>query len=69
MDFGISAAYQKDEIVELAYGKEDMVDNSWFIGQPLNVYYGYKCDGLWQESDATEMAKFNANGHNFEAGR
>ena len=67
-DLGINAAFQKDEIVELAYGKQDMVDNSWFIGQSLNVYYGYKCDGLWQESDATEMAKFNANGHDFEAG-
>ena len=68
-DLGISAAYQKDEIVELAYGKQDMVDNSWFIGQPLSVWYGYQSDGLWQESDATEMAKFNANGHDFEAGK
>jgi len=67
-ELGINAAYQKDKIVNLAYGKQDMVDNNWFIGQSLNVYYGYKCDGLWQESDATEMAKFNANGHDFEAG-
>ncbi len=68
-ELGISAAYQKDEIVELAYGKQDMVDNNWFIGQPLNLYYGYQCDGLWQESDAAEMAKFNDNGHDFEVGK
>ncbi len=67
-DLGINTAFQKDEIVELAYGKQDMVDNDWFIGESLNVFYGYQCDGLWQESDATEMAKFNANGHDFEAG-
>ena len=67
-DLGISAAYQKDEIVELAYGKEDMVDNEWFIGQSLFVYYGYQADGLWQEADAEEMAKFNENGEKFEVG-
>ena len=61
-------AYQKDEIVELAYGKNDMPDNSLFIGESLSVYYGYKSDGVWQESDAAEMAKWNENGYNFTAG-
>ncbi|MBQ1700853.1 MAG: SusC/RagA family TonB-linked outer membrane protein, partial [Prevotella sp.] len=56
-------AYQKDEIVELAYGKNDMPDNSLFIGESLSVFYGYANDGLWQESDAAEMAKWNANGY------
>ncbi|MBQ2130136.1 MAG: SusC/RagA family TonB-linked outer membrane protein, partial [Prevotella sp.] len=61
-------AYQKDEIVELAYGKNDMPDNSLFICESLSVFYGYANDGLWQESDAAEMAKWNANGYHFEAG-
>lgn len=64
----INAAYQKDEIVELANGKEDDISNAWFIGESINVYYGYDNDGLWQESDAEEMAKFNANGADFSAG-
>ncbi|MDR0575135.1 MAG: TonB-dependent receptor [Tannerella sp.] len=64
----LNAAWQKDEIVELAYGKNDMVDNSWFIGQSIRVYYGYESDGLWQESDAAEMAKFNEKGEKFTAG-
>lgn len=68
-DLGINAAWQKDEIVELAYGKNDMVGNNWFIGQPLSVFYGYDVDGLWQDSDAAEMAKFNENGTSFEAGK
>ncbi len=67
-DSSINMAYQKDEIVELANGKQDMVDNAWFIGQSIAVYYGYKADGLWQESDQAEMDKFNANGASFEAG-
>ena len=65
-DFNI--AYQKDEIVELAYGKNDMPDNSLFIGEAISVFYGYDNDGIWQESDAAEMAKWNANGYNFTAG-
>ncbi len=64
----LNAAYQKDEIVELANGKQDDVNNSWFIGKSISVYYGYKADGLWQESDKEEMDKFNANGSKFQAG-
>jgi hypothetical protein len=64
----VNAAYQKDEIVELSNGKEDDIANAWFIGQSIGVYYGIDNAGLWQESDAEEMAKFNANGHSFQAG-
>lgn len=61
-------AWQKDEIVELSNGKEDDINNAWFIGQSINVYYGYEANGLWQESDADEMAKFNEKGAKFTAG-
>ena len=64
----LNAAYQKEEIVELANGKNDMIDNSWFIGQSIGVWYDYAADGIWQESDAAEMAKWNANGSNFKVG-
>jgi TonB-linked SusC/RagA family outer membrane protein len=65
----INTAWQKDEIITLAYGEQDMVDNNWFIGQSIGVFYNVQNEGLWQESDAAEMEKFNANGHNFEAGK
>ena len=64
----LNFAWQKDEIVELANGKEDDIANAWFIGESIAVFYGYDNDGLWQESDAAEMAKFNENGHKFSAG-
>lgn len=66
----LNAAYQKDEIVELAYGKNDMVSNSWFIGESIGVYYGYQNDGLWQDTpeDHAEMEKWNANGYHFTPG-
>lgn len=64
----INASYQDNEIVSLANGKQDDLNNTWFIGQSQSVIYGYKADGVWQESEAAEMAKFNANGHTFTAG-
>ena len=64
----LNFAWQKDKIEELSNGKEDDINNAWFIGESIAVYYGYESDGIWQESDAAEMAKFNENGHKFTAG-
>ena len=64
----LNFAFQKDKIEELANGKEDDINNVWFIGESIHVYYGYENAGLWQESDAAEMAKFNENGEAFTAG-
>lgn len=63
-------AWQKDEIEELAYGKNDMPDNAWFIGQSIAVQYGYDNLGLWQDTpeDQAEMAKWNANKYSFKPG-
>ncbi|MFA9190387.1 TonB-dependent receptor [Flavobacterium sp. FZUC8N2.13] len=58
----LNAAWQKDEIEELAYGKNDMVDNSWFIGEQINVRFGFDNLGLWQDTpeDHVEMDKWLA---------
>lgn len=50
----------KNEIVELINGKEDMVGNQWFIGQPIDVNYTYVFDGIWQESDRELARRYNA---------
>lgn len=44
-------SYNKNKIVELYGDKKDDIGNSWFIGKPINVYYDYVFDGIWQESD------------------
>ncbi|MGY5354494.1 SusC/RagA family TonB-linked outer membrane protein [Wenyingzhuangia sp. IMCC45467] len=69
-DSNINVAWQKDQIDELAYGKNDMVDNSWFIGESINVHYGFENEGLWQDTpeDQAEMALWNANGYDFSPG-
>jgi TonB-linked SusC/RagA family outer membrane protein len=53
-------AKNKEEIVELYGGKNDDTGNSWFIGQPLQVYYDYKSLGIWQLGQEAEAAKFGS---------
>ena len=51
-------SHNKNKIVSL-YGEDadgdgkedDDVGNSWFIGKPINVYYDYVFDGIYQEGD------------------
>ncbi|SFD95723.1 SusC/RagA family TonB-linked outer membrane protein [Flavobacterium phragmitis] len=66
----LNGAWQKDQIVSLANGAQDMVSNSWFIGQSIAVRYGYDNQGIWQNTpeDLAEMAKWNANGYKFTPG-
>ncbi|MCX6238020.1 MAG: TonB-dependent receptor [Bacteroidia bacterium] len=61
----------KERIVELVNGKEDMKANNYFIGQPLQVFRTYVVDGLWQNTtdDLAEIAKWAANGFFFEPGQ
>ncbi|HAZ03388.1 MAG: hypothetical protein A2W90_00015 [Bacteroidetes bacterium GWF2_42_66] len=60
----------KEEITELYYGKVDDIGNKWFIGKPINTYYDYKFDGIWQDSDEDKalMAIYNANGSSYAPG-
>ena len=64
----LNVAWQKDKIEELANGKEDDINNNWFIGKSLGVIYGYESAGIWKEKDAAEMAEFNKKGHSFQVG-
>lgn len=40
-----------DKIVALRGDGKDDLANSWFIGQPLRVYYDYNMIGIWQTTD------------------
>lgn len=41
----------KNELLELYGDGQDDIGNSWFIGQPLRVIYGYEKIGIWQQED------------------
>ena len=50
----------RDKIIELRGDGLDDVNNKWFIGKPLSVYYDYYMTGLWQAGD--EFTFFNESG-------
>jgi len=41
----------RDKIVELRGDGLDDVNNSWFIGKPLRVFYDYNMVGIWQKGE------------------
>jgi TonB-linked SusC/RagA family outer membrane protein len=63
-----SGSYQKSHMVSGQNGKFNDINNNLFIGQPVNVIYGFQSNGIWKTEDAVEMAKFNANGAGFTVG-
>jgi TonB-linked SusC/RagA family outer membrane protein len=67
-DFTFST--NKEEIVELVEGKVDDIGNQWFIGHPVDVFFGLDQVGIWQDTpeDLALMEQFNANGHTYEPG-
>ncbi|WP_373511511.1 SusC/RagA family TonB-linked outer membrane protein [Persicitalea sp.] len=44
---GLNVFSNREKIVEL-FNTNDDVGNGWFIGQPINVFYNFKQDGIWQ---------------------
>ncbi|AGA77900.1 SusC/RagA family TonB-linked outer membrane protein [Echinicola vietnamensis] len=65
-DFTFSS--NRTEIVELENGAVDDVNNQWFIGKPISVYYDYNKIGIWQQSDADLLAQYSENGSDYEPG-
>lgn len=50
----------RNKITKLANGKQQDLNNKWFVGEPLGVYYDYVYDGIWKTSEAEEAAKYGA---------
>lgn len=51
-DLSLNVFSNKEQIVELFDGESDDVGNQWFIGKPINVFYSFKQDGIWQLHEA-----------------
>lgn len=60
-------ASNKEKIVSLITG-EDIIQGqnpeigSLLIGRPINSFFSYKLDGVWQLGEEEEMAKYKLNG-------
>ena len=55
IDLNLSS--NKEKIVELFNGSTDDVGNNWFIGYPINTFYDYVFDGIWQTEEADKAAE------------
>lgn len=60
-DVSLNIFSNKEQILELFEGEKDDVGNQWFIGSPINVFYNFKQDGIWQLNE-NDIA--NNNGQN-----
>ena len=47
----LSFFLNRDKIVELRGDGKDDINNKWFIGKPLSVFYDFNVIGIWQEGD------------------
>lgn len=55
----LNGAINKNQITGLYGDGKDDIGNTWFMGQPINVFYNFQFDGIWQPSEA-EQAKLYA---------
>jgi TonB-linked SusC/RagA family outer membrane protein len=58
-DADFNLASYKEELVDLAQRdatgkKTDDTGNSWFLGEPIRVFYDYKKIGIWQADELTQ---------------
>ncbi|MCJ8211062.1 SusC/RagA family TonB-linked outer membrane protein [Mucilaginibacter sp. RS28] len=50
----------KDANGNMVTRENDDIGNGWFIGHDVNAVWDYKILGVWQQSDAAEIARINA---------
>ncbi|WP_295771717.1 TonB-dependent receptor [uncultured Mucilaginibacter sp.] len=58
-------SFDRDKIIELRGDGLDDINNNWFIGKPLRVFYDYNMIGIWQRGD--QYFYTDANGSQREA--
>ncbi|GLB53831.1 SusC/RagA family TonB-linked outer membrane protein [Neptunitalea chrysea] len=58
----VTFARNKNKITDL-YGDGTLadIDNAWFVNSPINVYYDYVAEGVWQQEEAAEAASYGYN--------
>lgn len=54
----LNFATNHNEILELSNGALKDEANGWFVGQPIGVVWTFESEGIWQENEAAEAAKY-----------
>ena len=50
----------RNKIKKLANGATENVNNRWFVGKEIGVYYDNVYDGIWKTSEAEQAKKYGA---------
>ena len=48
----------RNRIDQLSNGRTEDVNNKWFVGEEIGVYYDWVYDGIWKTEEAAEAAKY-----------
>ena len=54
----VTWSMDRNKIDELSNGRTEDVNNNWFVGEEIGVYYDYVYDGIWKTSEAEEAAVY-----------
>lgn len=64
----VNFSLNRDKIVELRGDQMDDINNQWFIGKPLRVFYDYNVIGIWQQGDTFKYTDANGNLEDIQRG-
>lgn len=57
----VNLSHNQNKIVDLYGDGKDDLNNSWFIGQPINVFYGLKYNGIYRTQDEVTAENLQPN--------
>ncbi|MFA0964970.1 SusC/RagA family TonB-linked outer membrane protein [Roseivirga sp. BDSF3-8] len=58
LGFDLNFTSYRTEILQLTEGRDQNIDNGWFVGEPINVLFDYEKIGIWQLDEADEAAVY-----------
>lgn len=64
----LNFSLNRDKIIDLRGDKVDDIDNKWFIGKPLRVFYDYNMVGVWKDGDNFTFTNNEGNEQEIQRG-
>lgn len=51
----------RNRIDELSNGRTEDVNNKWFVGEEIGVYYDWVYDGIWKQKKPKKLPNTDVN--------
>lgn len=64
----LNFSLNRDKIIELRGDQVDDINNRWFIGKPLRVYYDYNMVSIWQQGEEYQYTDADGNKTDIQPG-